>query len=73
MIKLFSSPACSHCNVFKKELDDAGIKYEVKDIDVPDVYNEAMAYCKIIGKIELPIVILNNGKILSRPTLEEVI
>ena len=67
---IYSTPACAHCKVFKKELDDAGIKYETKNTDDPDVYEKVLDIASRVGT-ELPIVVLEDGTQLSRPTIKE--
>lgn len=73
MITLFSSPACSHCNDFIKELKENNIEYEYKNIDEPDIYNEVVAVLGTSKNTELPVVVTNSGKVLNRPELKDLI
>ncbi len=72
MIKVFSTPSCYHCNEFREELSKHGIDYEYKDLDDDKVREECIDLCKTSGNTELPVVITNSGKVLKRPTLEDI-
>ncbi len=72
MIKLFSSKNCYHCNDFRQQLAEKGIDYEYKDLDDDKVREECIDLCKTSGNTELPVVITNSGKVLNRPTLEDI-
>jgi glutaredoxin len=70
MIKIFSTENCSHCKDFIQQLKDRGIDYEFKDVD--NNYETVVDIAERIGNTELPIVVLDNGKELSRPNIEDI-
>jgi thioredoxin-like negative regulator of GroEL len=43
-IKLFSAEWCPNCKPFKKSLDDAGVKYDLYDVDDESVHNVVNHY-----------------------------
>ena len=71
-MKLYSTPACWHCNQLKKELIDRGIDFELMDLDDDKVRDEALELIKQTGKDELPIVV-KDGKIFNNPKIEDLI
>lgn len=70
---IYSFKDCSHCDDLKKELNDLGIKYEEKDLDITNNRDEVIKISKehLNGETELPIV-EKDGKFYSRPTIEEL-
>lgn len=73
MLKVYSTSSCWHCNQFREELAKNGIDYEYKDLDDDKVRDEAIELCKTSGNTELPIVITNDGRVLNRPELKDLI
>ena len=72
MTIIYSTSSCWHCNQFREELSKHGIDYEYKDLDDDKVREECIDLCKTSGNTELPVVITNSGKVLNRPTLEDI-
>ena len=52
-IPVYTKPACVQCNATKKDLDRAGLDYNLVDISVDD---EARDYVMALGYLQAPVI-----------------
>jgi len=75
-IIVYGSDSCNHCLDFKSSLDSAGIKYVFYDIDLDfekekEMVEKLKSY-KINGNIQIPVVEVNDSKLLIGADFKEL-
>ncbi len=71
-ITLYTRETCSPCKTLKWYLTKKGYKYEEKDIDDPDNFNE---FVKETGFATVPLLVIGDSKIqgLNLPAVNRVL
>lgn len=75
-ITIYGSENCDHCIVFRKKMDSVNIKYEFKDAEAHEQYNQEL-FLKIQqanfkGDVSFPVLEVDD-KIYVRPEFSEFI
>ena len=74
LIVIYGSNTCDHCIDFKAKLDSVGLKYSFNDVDVNE--DKVLEMLEVVknanyqGRINFPLVYLNNTKLLVAPDFE---
>ncbi len=73
VVTIYSFKDCDYCNNLKKQLEEAGIDFIVKDLDLTEnvLAVEKISNNYLDGNTELPIVV-KEGKYFSRPKIEDL-
>jgi glutaredoxin len=61
-MKLYTSPTCGKCKVIKKLLEEKNISFE--ELDTSEDF-KAQAYLASIGRMALPVVVRDDGSVMS--------
>ena len=69
-VTMYSTTWCGYCRRLKRQMDEAGISYEVIDVDVHEGYDEriiaATGGFRVVPTLEV------GEKLLVNPTIREV-
>ena len=70
-VTMYSTTWCGYCHRLRKQLDSAGIAYDVVDIEQQP---EAAAYVESVngGNQTVPTVVFPDGSAATNPSLAEV-
>ncbi len=69
-IKIYSTPACPYCKSAKAYLTEKGIAFE--DIDVSKDKAKAKEMTEISGQMGVPVIVINEKKIIVGFDKEEI-
>jgi glutaredoxin len=74
-IAIYGSNTCDHCVDFKAKLDSIGLKYSFNDVEVNE--DQALVMMQLVrnanyqGRINFPVVFVNDSKLLVAPDFED--
>jgi mycoredoxin len=71
MVTMYSTTWCGYCKRLKQQLDEAGIAYEVVDIE-SDPTAEQLVREANNGNATVPTVVFADGTVMTNPSLRQV-
>jgi len=71
VLTMYSTGWCGYCKRLKRQLDDAGIPYEVVDIE-SDPTAEQLVRDANNGNATVPTVLFPDGTVMTNPSLRQV-